>query len=84
MKNEYTVAPGARFRVTWRITRDECGEFEGVYRGMSLIGADTALVFDVDGTLRFLAAGSVACMDQLEAAPESAEKKSDGGSIFYG
>ena len=41
-------------------------------------------MFDVDGTLRFLSASSVVCMDQLEAAPEKAEKKAEAGSVFYG
>ena len=84
MENEYVVAPGARFRVTWRFSRDECREFDGVYRGMSAIGSETALVFEVDGTQRFLVASSVVLMDQLEAAPEKAAKKSDAGSVFYG
>ena len=84
MENEYVVAPGARFRVTWRFSRDECREFDGVYRGMSAIGSETALVFEVDGIRRFLVASSVVLMDQLEAAPEKAEKKSDAGSVFYG
>lgn len=84
VENEFTVAPGARFRVSWRCTRDECREFEGVYKGISAIGAETAMVFDVDGTLRFLTASSIACMDQIEAAPEKTEKKSDAGSVFYG
>ena len=68
MENEYTVAPGARFGVSWRYSRDECREFEGVYKGLSAIGSETAMVFDVDGTLRYIAASSVVCMDQLEAA----------------
>lgn len=84
MENEYIVAPGAKFKVSWRYSRDECREFEGVYKGISAIGTDTAMVFDVDGTLRFLSAASVVCMDQLEAAPEKADRKSDAGSVFYG
>ena len=84
VENEYTVAPGARFGVSWRYSCDECREFEGVYKGLSAIGSETAMVFDVDGTLRYIAASSVVCMDQLEAAPEKAEKKSDAGSVFYG
>ena len=84
VENEYTVAPGARFGVSWRYSRDESREFEGVYKGLSAIGTETAMVFDVDGTLRYIAASSIVCMDQLEAAPEKAEKKSDAGSVFYG
>lgn len=84
MENEFTVAPGARFGVFWRYSRDECREFEGVYKGLSAIGTETAMVFDVDGTLRFIAASSIVLMDQLEAAPEKAEKKSDAGNVFYG
>lgn len=85
MENEYTVAPGAKFKVVWRLTREESREFEGIYRGISAIGADTAMVFEVDGGLRFIASGSIACMDQLEAAPERSEKKkTDSGSVFYG
>ena len=84
MENEYVVAPGARFAVSWRYSRDECREFEGVYKGLSAIGTDTAMVFDVDGIIRFLSASSIVCMDQLEAAPEKNDKKSDVGSVFYG
>ena len=84
MENEYVVAPCARFAVSWRYSRDECREFEGVYKGLSAIGTDTAMVFDVDGIVRFLSASSIVCMDQLEAAPEKNDKKSDAGSVFYG
>lgn len=85
MSNEFVVAQGARFRVLWKCSMSECREFEGVYKGMSAIGSDTALVFDVDGVLRFLSAQAVVCMDQLEAAPEAPqERKSDAGSVFYG
>ena len=84
VENEYTVAPGARFGVSWRYSRDECREFEGVFKGLSAIGTETAMVFDVGGTLRFIASSSVVCLDQLEAAPEKAEKRSDAGNIFYG
>ena len=84
MENEYVVAPGARFAVSGRYSRDECREFEGVYKGLSAIGTDTAMVFDVDGIVRFLSASSIVCMDQLEAAPEKNDKKSDAGSVFYG
>ena len=84
MENESVVAPGARFAVSWGSSRDECRDFEGVYKGLSAIGTDTAMVFDVDGTVRFLSASSIVCMDQLEAAPEKNDKKSDAGSVFYG
>ncbi len=84
MENEYSVMPGAKFSVSWRYSHNECKEFEGVYKGMSAIGSETVLVFDVDGTIRFLAASSVVCMDQLEPAPEKPEKRADAGSVFYG
>ena len=83
MENEYVVAPGARFRVTWRFSRDECREFDGVYRGMSVIGSDTALVFDVDGRKRMVVASLISVMDELEAAPEEPEKK-ETSSAYYG
>lgn len=85
MSNEFVVRAGAKFRVSWRCSATECREFEGVYKGMSAVGSDTVLVFDLGGTLRFLSAQAIVCMDQLEAAPEEdPKKKSDVGSIFYG
>ncbi len=85
MANEFNIAPGAVFDVTWRPSRDEAREFRGTYRGMSVIGTETALVFDVDGTIRYLPAAAVACMDQVEAAPDDREsRKADDGSVFYG
>ncbi len=85
MKNEFSIAPGAVFRVVWKMSSTEHGEFEGTYKGLSAIASDTALVFDVGGTLRFLSSSSVLCMDQLSAAPECDGKKNqDPGSVFYG
>lgn len=84
MKNEFAISPGAVFKVTWKATMSECREFEGTYKGLSVIGSETAMVFDVDGTLRFLTASSVVCMDQTVAAPEEPAEKKDLGSVFYG
>lgn len=84
MKDSYTVSPGAVFKVVWKVTSNECREFTGRYKGMSAMASETAMVFDVDGTLRFVNASSVICMDQIEAAPEEKASKTDTGSVFYG
>lgn len=85
MKNSYTVPPGAVFKVVWKVTCLECREFTGRYKGLSAVASETAMVFDVDGMLRFIKDSSVICMDQIEAAPEEeSSKKTDSGSVFYG
>ena len=85
MPKSYAVSPGAVFKVVWRASSQECREFTGCFKGLSVMASDTAMVFDIDGTLRFINASSVVCMDQLQAAPEEeSSKKTDSGSVFYG
>lgn len=86
MTSDYTISSGAVFEVTWRRTAEECATFTGTYKGMSAIASDTALVFKIDGMLRFVNASAIVCMDQVEAAPETEQtaKKADPGNIFYG
>ncbi len=88
MADDYSLAPGARFFVMFRCSQSECQSFEGVYRGLSAIGPETALVFEMEEGLRFVNASSVVTMDQVEAAPEEASGKKKqvaaADSVFYG
>ncbi len=83
MEQEYRVTVGSRYSVVHRITATQAETFEGVYRGMSVIGSDTALVFDVGGRKRMVVASLISVMDELEAAPEEPEKK-ETSSAYYG
>ncbi len=84
MENEHRITVGSRYSVVHRITATQAESFEGVYRGMSVIGSDTALVFDVGGRKRIVVASLISVMDELEAAPEEPERKEPGSGAYYG
>lgn len=82
MNMDYMITEGSKYKINHG---DE--EFtEGVFKGFSVIGNDTAMVFELaDGTLRFISATQIVFMDLLESAPvESAPKKQESGSVYYG
>ncbi|MGN0098815.1 MAG: hypothetical protein ACI38Y_05780 [Candidatus Methanomethylophilaceae archaeon] len=81
MNMDYIITEGSKYRVNHG---DE--EFtEGVFRGFSVIGNDTAMVFELgDGTLRFINSSQIIFLDLLESAPAEAPKKSEPGSVYYG
>ena len=83
MEQEYKVAVGSRYSVVCRLTTTQTETFEGVYRGMSVIGSETALVFDMDGRKRLVVASLISMMDELEAAPAEPERK-ETSSAYYG
>lgn len=87
MADDYVLVPGASFIVMFRCSHSECQSFEGVYRGMSAIGPETALVFETGSIIRFVNASAIVTMDQVGAAPEEHSKKKQGASsdsVFYG
>ncbi|MDO5862349.1 MAG: hypothetical protein Q4Q58_06130 [Thermoplasmata archaeon] len=85
MAEDFSLAPGARFRVCYRISTARDGSLEGVYKGMAAIASDTALVFDTVDGLAYVSAASVVTMLQLEAAPEAPSKKPSGDDrALYG
>lgn len=85
MAQEFKITAGAKYSVLYRVSTTQAERFEGVYKGLSVIASDTALVFDVDGRIRFLNALLVSMMDELEPAPEEpAKKESPADSVFYG
>lgn len=84
MAQNYKITVGSKYLVRFRVSVDVAESFTGVYRGMSVIGTDTSLVFEVDGRTRFLMASSVFLLDELEAAVEEPETKSEPSSVYYG
>ncbi len=85
MKDEFFLAPGARFSVVYRVNTTKDCTVEGVYKGMAMIGTETALVLEkADGILSFINASLIVSMDQLEAAPEVQQTKASADRAFYG
>ena len=81
MNMDYMITEGSRYRVN----HGDEELTEGVFKGFSVIGNDTAMVFQLsDGTLRFISATQIIYMDLLESAPvESVPKKTEPGSVYY-
>ncbi|MBQ8179417.1 MAG: hypothetical protein IJ026_03095 [Candidatus Methanomethylophilaceae archaeon] len=82
MNEEFMITRGSKYRVNHG---DE--EFTvGVFRGLSVIGNDTAMVFELeDGVLRFISSAQIIFMDLLEQAPDAeVPRKVETGSVYYG
>ena len=82
MNMDYMITEGSKYRVN----HGDEELTEGVFKGFSVIGNDTAMVFQLeDGTLRFINSSQIIFLDLLESAPvESAPKKSEPDSVYYG
>ena len=82
MNMDYMITEGSKYRVN----HGDEELTEGVFKGFSVIGNDTAMVFQLeDGTLRFINSSQIIFLDLLESAPvESAPKESEPGSVYYG
>jgi hypothetical protein len=77
---EYAVTVGSKYIV------DHGGEelTEGVFRGYSAMGSETAMVFELEGgKLRFINLAQIIYLDLIEPAPKKTKKK-DTGSVYYG
>ncbi|MBR1973619.1 MAG: hypothetical protein IKA33_02965, partial [Candidatus Methanomethylophilaceae archaeon] len=59
---------------------------EGVFKGICMLGNDTALVFETrDGITRFINSSTVLYMDLIEPAPVREQPKTQTlGSVYYG
>lgn len=83
MNGEFMISEGSKYRVNH-------GDEEpttGVFKGFSALGADTAMVFELeDGTLRFISTAQIIYIDLLEKAErdEAAEKPQRVSSVYYG
>lgn len=85
MSDEFKITPGSKYSVVFTINEKESKTLNGTYKGMAAIGADTALVFDINEAQTFIVASRVIMMTLLEAAPEEPEKKKpEPSSVYYG
>ena len=83
MNKEFMITEGSKYKVN----HGEDELTEGIFRGLSVIGNDTAMVFELaDGILRFVNTSQIIYMDLIEAAPnDSAEPVSKAyNSVYYG
>lgn len=82
MNMDYMITEGSKYRVN----HGDEELTEGVFKGFSVMGNDTAMVFALDdGTLRFINSSQIIFLDLLESVSvESAPKKSEPGSVYYG
>ena len=83
MNREFMITEGSKYRVCHG---DDDQVTEGVFKGLSVIGNDSAMVFEIEGgVLRFINTTMIVYMDLLESAPEDGtKKKSDAGNVYYG
>lgn len=80
---EYLVTVGSKYRVN----HGDEELTEGVFKGFSALGTETAMVFELeDKTLRFINLAQIIYLDLLEdASPkEKKSKRKDTGSVYYG
>ena len=81
MNKEFMITEGSRYS----IDLGEDDPTEGVFRGLSVIGNDTAMVFELDsGILRFINTSQIVYMDLLKAAPGSESRPAADTSVYYG
>ncbi len=80
MDDNYALTPGCRYTVH----HGEENVTEGVLKGISVMGAGTALVFQLDdGTFRYISHASIEYMD-LRGGEPSIERAVTEGNAYYG
>ncbi|MCL2712814.1 MAG: hypothetical protein FWD37_06040 [Methanomassiliicoccaceae archaeon] len=59
-------------------------EVSGVFKGYSMIGSETAVVIDCDGTVQFIMASHITSIKIIEPANSEIKKKKDEPGVYYG
>ena len=81
MSEDFSLVPGSRFLVDYG--SDET--MAAVFRGLSIMGGETAMVFQKDdGVLRYIPSSKIVFMDLLEAMCPVSNKPKDSGREYYG
>ena len=82
MQNEMDMelTRGSRYSVAL----DRAAEVAGVFKGYSVIGSETALVIDSDGTTYFIMVNQIRFITLLEPAAAEIKKKKEGPGVYYG
>jgi hypothetical protein len=79
--NELEIQKGAKYCIKVR----DGNASEGIFRGFGMIGSESALVLEVDGKLRFIAAAQIVTIDVLDCSScNKKEEKPKGRDIYYG
>jgi hypothetical protein len=73
------LAIGSRYSVDF-----DKKEISGVFRGYSIVGSETAIVIDSDGTIRFVMIGHISSITLLESVNIDTKEKKDVPSVYYG
>ena len=82
MSASYKMETGSRYLV-----RDgEDKETEGIYNGLTVLGSETAIVFETEGRIRFIRIGCIESIDVMESVPAEEEPKDARfrPSVYYG
>lgn len=81
MTEDFSLVPGSRFSVDYGAE----SPMEAILRGLSIVGGETALVFQMDnGVLRYIPSSKIVFMDLLKAGETVSIKPKDSGREYYG
>ncbi len=78
MAEDFSLKAGARIEAVYRINSTKDAAVEGEYRGMAMIGTETALVLDTDSGRTYVSASSVVTIRTVRDAPSEEPKKASG------
>ena len=81
MAERYAIIPGSRFTVR----HGKENVTEGILRGITVMGASTAMVFELgDGSIRYINSASIQYMDLIGEAPAEEAPAQYSGNVYYG
>jgi hypothetical protein len=93
MSDEVTLTLGSRYLVKSILTRETTQETEGVFKGVTTVGTNDALVLELGakagplkGHLRVIPTHMIVSIDILEAAKpkDAAKTRTDEENVHYG
>lgn len=84
MAEDFSLKAGARLEAVYRINSTKDAVVEGDYRGMAMVGTETALVLDTESGRTYVNASSVVTLRTVRDAPEEPAKDTGADRAFYG
>ena len=79
-ERDLELARGSRYSVAF----EKGDAVAGIFKGYSVVGSETSLVIDSDGTMQFIMVSHIRSITLLESRTAEIKKKKEDPGAYYG
>jgi len=79
-EKDMELTRGSRYSVAF----EKGDAIAGIFKGYSVVGSETALVIESDGTIRFVMVNHIRSITLLESKTAETKKKKEDPGVYYG